>query len=82
MNYTSNFNIFKYADNMDLFKKYNINYINDINDINYISKKCMQHLFFKRRISRFVVSQNILEIAYKSLVERVLTSNGTSWYGT
>ncbi len=32
------------------------------------------------RIGRFGVSQNTLEIAYKSLVERVLTCNLTSWY--
>ncbi len=41
----------------------------------------MQHLFLIQRISRFRVSQNILEIAYKSLVESVLTYNSTSWYG-
>ncbi len=41
----------------------------------------MQRLFQTRRISRFGVRLNILEIAYKSLVESVLTYNLTSWYG-
>ncbi len=52
-----------------------------VDNTNYILKKCMQRLFLIRRISRFGVSQNILEIAYKSLVESVLTYNLTSWYG-
>ncbi len=40
----------------------------------------MQQLFL-RRIGRFGVSQNTLEIAYKALLESVLTYNLTSWYG-
>ncbi len=52
-----------------------------VDNTNYILKKCMQRLFLIQRISRFGVSQNILEIAYKSLVESVLTYNLTSWYG-
>jgi len=52
-----------------------------VDNTNNILKKCMQRLFLIRRISRFGLSQNILEIAYKSLVENVLTYNLTSWYG-
>lgn len=52
-----------------------------VDNTNYIFKKCMQRLFLIQRISRFGVSHNILEIAYKSLVESVLTNNLISWYG-
>lgn len=54
--------------------------LNFVDNINYILKKCMQQLFL-RRIVRFGVSQNTLEIAYKPLLESVLTYNLTSWYG-
>ena len=39
----------------------------------YIFKKCSQGLYFLRRVSSLTVSQQILELTYKTLVESVLT---------
>ncbi len=69
------------VDNIKYLGKFIDSKLSFVDNTNYILKKCMQRLFLIRRISRFGVSQNILEIAYKSLVESVLTYNLTSWYG-
>ncbi len=69
------------VDNIKYLGTYIDSKLRYMDNTNYILKKRMQRLFQTRRISRFGVRLNILEIAYKSLVESVLTYNLTSWYG-
>ncbi len=69
------------VDNIKYLATYIDSKLSFVDNTNYILKKCMQSLFLIWRISRYAVSQNILGIAYKSLVESVLTYNLTSWYG-
>ena len=45
-----------------------------------IYKKSQQHLYLLRKLRSFDVSRELLQIAYKSLVESVLTFN-IVWYG-
>ena len=47
-----------------------------------IYKKSQQRLYLLRKLrSAFVVSRELLQIVYKSLVESVLTFNIIVWYG-
>ena len=47
-----------------------------------IYKKSQQRLYLLRKLrSAFVVSRELLQIVYKSLVESVLTFNIVVWYG-
>ncbi len=69
------------VDNIKYLSTYIDSKLRYMDNTNYILKKRMQRLFQIQRISRFGVRLNILEIAYKSLVESVLTYNLTSWYG-
>lgn len=43
-------------------------------------KKCSQRLYLLRRLSGLGVSQQILELVYRSLVESVFTIHLPAWY--
>ncbi|KAK0136900.1 hypothetical protein N1851_026922 [Merluccius polli] len=43
-------------------------------------KRANQRLFLIRKLRSFGISQHILEMAYKSLVESILSFNITAWY--
>lgn len=47
----------------------------------YIFKRCSQRLYLLRKLSGFCVSQQILELVYKTIVESVLTFHLPAWYG-
>ena len=47
----------------------------------YVAKKSQQRLYLLRKIKSFNVSQNVLQMVYRSLIESVLTFNIVLWYG-
>ena len=47
----------------------------------YVFKKCSQRLYLLRRLRGFGVSQQILELVYKTLIESVLTFHFLVWLG-
>ena len=48
----------------------------------YIAKKkAQQRLYLLRKLKSLDVSQNVLQLVYKSLIESVLTFNIVLWYG-
>ena len=48
---------------------------------NKILKKARQRLFFLRQLSRFKVNSLILLSFYRAIIESILTSSITVWYG-
>ena len=67
--------IFKYLGSI-LDSKLNFNANTD-----YIVAKAQQRLYLLRKLKSFQVSQNILQLVYRSLIESVLTFNIILWYG-
>ena len=47
----------------------------------YIAKKAQQRLYLLRKLKSFDVSQNVLQLVYRSIIESVLTFNIIFWYG-
>ena len=47
----------------------------------YIFKKCSQRLYLLRRLNSFCVSQHVLELVYKTMIESVLTFHLHAWFG-
>ena len=47
----------------------------------YIAKKAQQRLYLLRKLKSFDVSQNVLQLVYRSIIESVLTFNIILWYG-
>lgn len=52
-----------------------------LENTNYVFKKAMQRLHLLRKLNDFGVSQSILEMVYKNLVESILSFNMVAWYG-
>ncbi len=50
-------------------------------NVEYVLKKARQRLHLISRLQHFGVSQHILEMVYKNLVESVVCFNMTMWYG-
>ena len=49
--------------------------------VDYIYKKAQQRLFLLRKLKSFDVSQHILQLVYRGLIESVLTFNRITWHG-
>ena len=47
----------------------------------YIYKKCSQRLYLLRKLNSFSVSQHVLELVYKTMIESVLTFHLSAWFG-
>ena len=47
----------------------------------YIARKAQQRSYLLRKLKSFHVSQNILQLVYRSLFESILTFNIILWYG-
>ena len=47
----------------------------------YIYKKCSQRLYLLRKLNSFSVSQQVLELVYKTMIESVLTFHLSAWFG-
>ena len=47
----------------------------------YIARKAQQRLYLLRKLKSFNVSQNVLQMVYRSLIESILTFNIVLWYG-
>ena len=50
-------------------------------DVDYVYKKAQPWLFLLRKLKRFYVSQHILQLVYRDLIESVLSFNIITWYG-
>lgn len=48
----------------------------------FITKKAHQRLFFLRQLKKFKVKQNLLLQFYTAIIESILTSSITVWYGS
>ena len=48
--------------------------------VDYVYKKA-QRLFLSRKLKSFDVSQHILQLVYRGLIESVLTFNRIAWHG-
>ena len=49
--------------------------------VDYVYKRAQQRLFLLRKLKSFDVSQHILQLVYRSLIESVLSFNIITWYG-
>ena len=49
--------------------------------VDFVFKKAQQCLFLLRKLKHFGVSQGILEMVYKSLIESILAFNIVTWFG-
>ena len=49
--------------------------------VDYVYKKAQQRQFHTRNLKRFEVSQHILQLVYRGLIESVLSFNIITWYG-
>ena len=49
--------------------------------VDYVYKRAQQRLFLLRKLKSFDVSQHILQLVYRSLIESVLSFNVITWYG-
>ena len=49
--------------------------------VDYVYKRAQQRLFLMRKLNSFDVSQHIPQLAYKGLIESVLSFNIITWYG-
>ena len=49
--------------------------------VDYVYKKAQQRQFHPRNLKRFEVSQHILQLVYRGLIESVLSFNIITWYG-
>ena len=49
--------------------------------VDYVYKKAQQRLFLMRKLKSFDVSQHILQLVYRGLLESVLSLNIITWYG-
>ena len=57
------------------------NKLNFSANVNLIYKKSQQRLYLLRKLKSFGVNNNILEMAYRSLIESILTYNIACWFG-
>ena len=48
--------------------------------VDYVYKRAQQRLFLLRKLKSFDVSQHILQLVYRSLIESVLSFNIITWY--
>ena len=46
-----------------------------------VYKKAQQRLFLLRKLNSFGVSQSVLELVYRGLIESILSFNISTWYG-
>ena len=49
--------------------------------ITYTSQETQQHMYILRKLQSFDVSQHILELVYRGLIESILSFNIVTWYG-
>ena len=49
--------------------------------VDFVFKKAQQHLFLLRKLKRFGISQGILGMVYRSLIESILAFNIVTWFG-
>ena len=49
--------------------------------VDYVYKRAQQRLFLLRKLKSFDVSQHIIQLVYRSLIESVLSFNVITWYG-
>ena len=49
--------------------------------VDYVYKRAQQRLFLLRKLKSFDISQHILQLVYRSLIESVLSFNVITWYG-
>ena len=49
--------------------------------VDFVFKKAQQRLFLLRKLKHFGVSQGILEMVYRSLIESILAFNIVTWFG-
>ena len=49
--------------------------------VNDVYKSAQQRLFLLRKLNSFDVSQHILQLVYKRLIESVISLNVITWYG-
>ena len=50
-------------------------------DVATYIKKAQQRLFLLRKLRRFNVSTEVLQLVYRSLIKSILSFNLVSWYG-
>ena len=50
-------------------------------NVSHIFKKAQQRMYLLRKLRSFSVSQEILQLVYRSLVESILSFNIVSWFG-